>query len=126
MIKAADPVRARRRTRGVGLERILLQRLRPAVRERSTAGQPCPTARANGGMDYMPWLLEPAAQEASPRGTRLLDVFSVHYYPQGGEFGNDTSHGHAAAAQPLDALAVGSELRGRDLDQRPGRARSRG
>ena len=27
-----------------------------------------------------------------PTGKRLLDVFTVHYYPQGGEFGDDISH----------------------------------
>ncbi len=55
-------------------------------------------------------------------GRRLLDVFTVHYYPQGGEFGNDVSAGDAAAPQPFDALALGSELRRRDLDQRQGAA----
>src|SRR5438477_2150495 len=30
-------------------------------------------------------------QYEAANGKRLLDVFSVHYYPQGGEFGNDTS-----------------------------------
>jgi len=47
--------------------------------------------RANhGGQDYLPWLLAQLKQAAGT-GQRLLDVFSVHYYPQGGEFGNDTS-----------------------------------
>jgi PKD repeat protein len=42
--------------------------------------------RANhGGMDYLPWLL------TQLKPSHLLDVFTVHYYPQGGEFGNDTS-----------------------------------
>ena len=30
-------------------------------------------------------------QYEAANGKRLLDVFSVHYYPQGGEFGDDTS-----------------------------------
>jgi uncharacterized repeat protein (TIGR01451 family) len=47
--------------------------------------------RANhGGQDYLPWLLAQLKQAAGT-GQRFLDVFSVHYYPQGGEFGNDTS-----------------------------------
>ena len=47
--------------------------------------------RANhGGQDYLPWLLTQLKQAAGT-GQPLLDVFSVHYYPQGGEFGNDTS-----------------------------------
>ncbi len=44
--------------------------------------------RANhGNADYLPWLL----QQLKADGRRLLDVFTVHYYPQGGEFSNDTS-----------------------------------
>ena len=48
--------------------------------------------RANhGGADYVPWLLDQLHQSEITTGKRLLDVFSLHYYPQGGEFGNDTS-----------------------------------
>jgi PKD repeat protein len=44
--------------------------------------------RANhGGWDYLPWLLN----ELKLDGRHLLDVFTVHYYPQGGEFSNTTS-----------------------------------
>ena len=44
-----------------------------------------PDRNAHGGMDYLPWLL------SQLKAGHLLDVFTVHYYPQGGEFGNDTS-----------------------------------
>ena len=45
--------------------------------------------RANhGGADYLPWLLG----QLKADGRHLLDVFTVHYYPQGGEFSNDTSN----------------------------------
>jgi len=44
-----------------------------------------PDRAAHGGMDYLPWLL------SQLKTGHLLDVFTVHYYPQGGEFGNDTS-----------------------------------
>jgi PKD repeat protein len=48
--------------------------------------------RANhGGADYLPWLLSQLKQTTVAGSLRPLDVFSVHYYPQGGEFGNDTS-----------------------------------
>src|SRR5215207_4851090 len=48
--------------------------------------------RANhGGWDYLPWLLDQLRQQDVATGRRLLDVFTVHYYPQGGEFGDDTS-----------------------------------
>jgi hypothetical protein len=50
-----------------------------------------PDRAAHGGMDYMPWLLNQLRQASTSAGQRLLDVFSVHYYPQGGEFSNDTS-----------------------------------
>src|SRR5262249_29609072 len=46
-----------------------------------------PDRSGNGGQDYLPWLLAGLKTD----GRHLLDVFSVHYYPQGGEFGNDTS-----------------------------------
>jgi len=50
-----------------------------------------PDRNAHGGMDYLPWLLNQMRLTNSASGQRLLDVFSVHIYPQGGEFGNDTS-----------------------------------
>jgi hypothetical protein len=46
-----------------------------------------PDRSAHGNMDYLPWLLSQLRSD----GRHLLDVFSVHYYPQGGEFSNDTS-----------------------------------
>ncbi|EEF62202.1 hypothetical protein Cflav_PD6477 [Pedosphaera parvula Ellin514] len=51
------------------------------------------TDRANhGGKDYLPWLLDQFRQSNNVTGKRLLDVFSVHYYPQGsGEFGTNVS-----------------------------------
>jgi PKD repeat protein len=50
-----------------------------------------PDKQAHGNWDYLPWLLDQMHQSEFATGRRLLDVFSVHYYPQGGEFGNDTS-----------------------------------
>ena len=50
-----------------------------------------PDRDANGGTDFMPWLLDQLHQRELGSGVRLLDVFTLHYYPQGGEFGNDTS-----------------------------------
>jgi hypothetical protein len=58
----------------------------------STHGWCClPDRAAHGGMDYMPWLLDQLRQWESQSGKRVLDVFSLHFYPQGGEFSNDTS-----------------------------------
>ena len=46
---------------------------------------------ANGGWDYLPWLLDQFHQRAINTNQRLLDYFTVHCYPQGGEGGNDVS-----------------------------------
>jgi len=46
-----------------------------------------PDRAAHGGTDYLPWLLS----QLKVDGRHLLDIFTVHYYPQGGEFSNDTS-----------------------------------
>jgi hypothetical protein len=46
---------------------------------------------ANGGWDYLPWLLNQLHQHDTNSGQRLLDYFTVHCYPQGGEGGNDIS-----------------------------------
>jgi Glycoside hydrolase family 44 len=45
----------------------------------------------NGGWDYMPWLLDQIRQHDALAGHRLLDYFTLHCYPQGGESGNDVS-----------------------------------
>ena len=50
-----------------------------------------PDRDAHGGMDYLPWLLQQLSKNNVATGKRILDVFTVHCYPQGGEFGNDTS-----------------------------------
>ena len=109
---------------GVGLDRLLLQRLRPAIRRRTRLGIPARTAPPTATRTTCPGSSTSSAQAEVATGQRLLDVFTVHYYPQGGEFGNDTSTRHAAPPQPLHALAVGPELRRRDLDQRQGAADS--
>jgi hypothetical protein len=42
-----------------------------------------PDRTANGGMDYGPWLLNQMRLYEQTNGTRLLDVFTLHIYPQG-------------------------------------------
>jgi hypothetical protein len=44
-----------------------------------------------GGMDALPWYLEQLRSAGEKSGKRVLDVFTVHIYPQGGEFGDDVS-----------------------------------
>lgn len=46
-----------------------------------------PDRSNHGGADYLPWLLG----QLKADGRHLLDAFTVHYYPQGGEFSSDTS-----------------------------------
>ncbi len=50
-----------------------------------------PDRNSHGGADYLPWLLDALRQNNTATGVRLLDVFTVHYYPQGGEFSDDVS-----------------------------------
>jgi hypothetical protein len=42
-----------------------------------------------GGVWYCPWLLQQLKAYDTAHGTKSIDVFSLHYYPQQGEFGND-------------------------------------
>jgi hypothetical protein len=50
-----------------------------------------PDRAAHNNMDYLPWLLDQIHQHDVAAGQRLLDYFTVHYYPQGGEFSDDVS-----------------------------------
>ena len=50
-----------------------------------------PDRSNHGGWDYLPWLLDQLRQNNAATGRRLLDIFTVHYYPQGGEFSDDVS-----------------------------------
>jgi len=50
-----------------------------------------PDRTANGNWDYLPWLLDQFRQRATNTNQRLLDYFTLHFYPQSGESGTDTS-----------------------------------
>src|SRR4029079_3480840 len=50
-----------------------------------------PDRAAQGGAEYLPWFLSQMRQRDAAAGQRLLDVFTVHYYPQAGQFRHDTS-----------------------------------
>src|SRR5688572_2122968 len=50
-----------------------------------------PDRTAHGGQDYVPWYLSQFRQRDTAAGQRLLDIFTLHIYPQGGEYSNDTS-----------------------------------
>jgi Glycoside hydrolase family 44 len=50
-----------------------------------------PDRAANGDWAYLPWLLDQMRREHERTGKRVLDIFSVHFYPQGGESSDDLS-----------------------------------
>jgi hypothetical protein len=50
-----------------------------------------PDRAAHGNMDYLPWVLSQLKAANVAGGLHPLDIFSVHYYPQGGEYGSDVS-----------------------------------
>src|SRR5262245_32152742 len=50
-----------------------------------------PDRAAHGNVDYLPWLLTQLKAQSDLDARRVIDVFTVHYYPQGGEFSNDVS-----------------------------------
>lgn len=46
----------------------------------------CADQAAHGGWDYYPYLLDQFRQHDLVKGKRYLDLLSIHWYPQGGEF----------------------------------------
>ncbi len=50
-----------------------------------------PDRATNGGWDYLPWLLNQFRLQETNTHQRLLDYFTLHCYPQGGEFSDDIS-----------------------------------
>ena len=63
------------------------------------AGAALPDRANHGGQDYLPWVLNQLHQSDLQTGQRSLDVFTVHWYPQGSQalglqseaFSNDVS-----------------------------------
>lgn len=50
-----------------------------------------PDRQANGGWDYIPWLLDQFHQHDTAAKQRLLDYCTVHCYPQEGSVGQDAA-----------------------------------
>ena len=50
-----------------------------------------PDRTAHANWDYLPWYLDQMRRRDAAAGQRILDIFTVHYYPQGGQYSNDTS-----------------------------------
>ena len=51
--------------------------------------KPKPDRTAHGDMDIMPWLLKQFANAEKTEGKRMLDIFTLHFYPQAGSVGGD-------------------------------------
>ena len=114
---------ARRRTRRMGLERLLLQRLRPAVRQPARLGLTTRSREPRRGRLFTV-VARPdaaAADDVWPASARCLHRSLLS---AGRRVQRRRLDDHATASKPLDPLAVGSRLRRRDLDQRPGSARA--
>lgn len=54
-------------------------------------GQPGPDQASHNNLDHLTWFLQTMRKHQQDTGVRLLDVFSLHYYPQEGEFSDDNS-----------------------------------
>lgn len=50
-----------------------------------------PDKKAHGNADSVPWILSQLKAYDAANGTRTLDAFTLHIYPQGGEFGDDVT-----------------------------------
>jgi len=48
-----------------------------------------PDRASHGNMDYLPWLLQQLKARSDLDQRHVIDLFTVHYYPQGGEFWPD-------------------------------------
>jgi hypothetical protein len=48
-----------------------------------------PDRKAHGGQDFGPWFLSQVQQRSQAAGVRLLDIFTLHCYPQEGSVSGD-------------------------------------
>ncbi len=55
-----------------------------------------PDQAAHGGMDYVAYLLQQMNAASTTAGKRLLDVFTLHFYPQDGSYLGSTDPNSAA------------------------------
>lgn len=65
-----------------------------SARDRESSGRP--DRRAHRNMPFLPWFLSELRQYEKNHGTRLIDIVSVHYYPQAvGVLSGETTQGAA-------------------------------
>ena len=68
----------------------------------------------------MPWLLSQMKLTNNATGKHLLDVFTLHYYPQRGEYGELTPPPSCSRSATKHARSLGSQLCLPELDRRVG------
>ncbi len=90
MIKATDPKALVVGPEEWGWPAYFYSAADSAWRVKNGYKQNSPDRTAHGGQDYVPYLLAEMKKSGDNSGKRLLDVLSIHYYPQGGEYGNNT------------------------------------
>jgi len=61
------------------------------IMQGACGGPDCPDRLAHGGQDYVPYLLTQMKQHEMNTGQKVLDMLTLHFYPQGGEFSDDVS-----------------------------------
>ena len=86
--------------------------------------QGSPDKDAHGGMDFVPWLLDQMHTHDQKTGKRLLDVCTLHIYPQGGDGGDDVSPKIQALRNRSTRSLWDPRLQRRKLGQRQDRADS--
>jgi hypothetical protein len=91
MIKTADPLALVVGPEEWGWPAYFYSAADAAWRGKNNYRQDSPDRAAHGGQDYVPFLLAELKRAGESKHKRLIDVITVHYYPQGGEYGNDTT-----------------------------------
>ena len=90
-VKAADPQAQIVAPGVVGLERLLLQRSGLAVPRRPQLSKERPTVRPTAAWSLFPGCCHSSMPTSRKPAQRLLDICTVHIYPQGGDGGDDVS-----------------------------------
>ena len=91
MIKAADPKALIVGPEEWGWPAYFYSAADSAWRAKNGYRPNSPDRVAHGNQDFLPYLIAEFQRASVASGKRLLDVLSIHYYPQGGEYGNNVS-----------------------------------
>jgi len=100
-IKAADPGAKTLGPVGWGLNSTIFSGLDQDVCSRTGCWGNPPDRAAHGGQDLGPWYLDRMREYEEQRGTRILDYFDIHIYPQQSGVFNDAPGDEATQALRL-------------------------